>query len=137
MSFNIFVELDPATVRAIAGLEHWQVRFKSHVMAAMGLSAEEVQQQAEDYMNMVFINPQGGIEDTLQNKVTAWNRAQVWSEEPYAQRLQYGFSGMTDSLGRFYPYWPEYDWANHAIDMAEPWVEDYFFIEMEAAANGA
>lgn len=142
-ALRVVAAFDESTLAQIAKLDNWEVRFNSHVMDGLALSAEAVRGEAEVYMWATFMNPTGQIEDSLQNQVISPTQSQVWTEEPYGARLNYGFSGKTDSLGRHYLEWPSgsfaggYHWAELARDTSVSQVQAIFAAEMEACANGS
>lgn len=134
---KVFIDLDQNTLVQIARLSHSDERMEIAIMNALDRSIDIVATEAEDYMDTVFMNATGQMSGSLQKQLNSPKEAQVWSEIPYAQRLHFGFSGKTDSLGRYYPYWPAYYWADEAVALAYDEVEWTFFEEMELAANGA
>lgn len=142
MSFNIQVNLDPASLAKLAELENYPIRLASHIMDGLGRSAEAVQGEAELFMWAEFKRPMGRIEGSLQNQINTPTEAQVWTEEPYGRRLNEGFSGRTDALGRFFLEWPKgayakgYHWAEAAIEQSETTIQAIFMAELEAAGNG-
>ena len=54
--------------------------------------------------SMHWQNPTGDLEDSIltDSSSSTWS-AKIGSALPYTQRRERGFSGMTDSLGRYYP----------------------------------
>lgn len=54
--------------------------------------------------NMHWMHPTGDLESSIDEDsrvIDAWH-AEIGSSLPYAARREWGFSGMTDSLGRYY-----------------------------------
>ncbi len=54
---------------------------------------------------MQWKNPTGALEQSAYEIITPW-KGTLGYAVPYALRRDLGFSGMTDSLGRFYPHDP-------------------------------
>lgn len=61
--------------------------------------------------------------------------AEVWTEAAQANRLEYGFYGMTDSLGRTF-HQPPYPHVQPAIDVSEPRLVARFDALIAAVAAG-
>lgn len=76
---------------------------------------EELEQGAIDVMHDRFKNPSGQAEGAWEQTVHSPYLAELGNTVPYARRLEYGFSGKTDSLGRYYQFWPAYHWAETTV----------------------
>lgn len=71
--------------------------------------------------NMAWENPTGALEASLASRPTGVPfETMVGPDTPYDRRREYGFSGMTDSLGRYY-----------ANDPGKPYVEPAFTENVE------
>jgi len=68
--------------------------------------------------NMNWQNPTGALEGSIQVVMQDAYDALIGSDLPYANRREFGFSGMTDSLGRFYPNDPGAFFMTNAIEDA-------------------
>lgn len=135
MSMELFAELDPESEAAIARLAN-PALLDPALINMLQQTTEDMQQAATDYMYATFINPQGGVENAWEPQVQSTTLATLTNTAPYARRLNFGFSGMTDSLGRTYSYWPDYHWAEAALAKVTPDVESYFQTGFEAAVGG-
>lgn len=75
-----------------------------------------IQKNAQANMQAGFQhNSSGGLSDTLQSGFTSTTESFVGSALPYARRREYGFSGQTDVLGRYYPNDPGIAYLSHAV----------------------
>ncbi len=66
--------------------------------------------------NMHWKNPTGELYDSIEVQMQNPYLAYIGSNLPYAWRRERGFSGMTDSLGRFYPNDPGQYYMEIAIN---------------------
>jgi hypothetical protein len=119
-----FDAVSMARLGQLAKFEAWLAA--SFIGEAMPQSLDELEQASQSMMFGNFINPTGNVESSFTKTVDSPWRAELGNDAPYAQRLNYGFSGMTDSLGRTYSFWPAYHWAQGAIEMATPYITDIF-----------
>ena len=72
---------------------------------AMSESLDLLEQATINYMYTVFQDPQGDLESSFYQVVTPGLdnvTGELINPSAYAWRREKGFSGMTDSLGRFY-----------------------------------
>lgn len=81
----------------------------------------------------VFANPSGKLADSVYFYVISPTEAAVAVGVPWAQRREKGFSGMTDSLGRYYPNDPAKPYAEPAVDQTQQEIAEI----MEMAVNRA
>ena len=82
-----------------------------YMTTAMNASLDEVEYQAQDWMDTHFENPTGHLAGAFEKHLYPPWEGELWNDEPYAQRTNYGFSDMTDSLGRYFLIWPGIAWA--------------------------
>lgn len=132
---ELFAELDPASKAAIARMAN-PALLDPALINMLTQSAEDLQKAATDYMYATFINPSGGAEESWQIEVTSAELATLVNTAPQARRLNFGFSGMTDSLGRHFDAWPSaypdgYRWAEAALAAVTPAIEDIFLTGFE------
>lgn len=132
---QITAMLDPNSQAALARLKDPEL-LDPAIINMLEQSTEDLQKAAIDYMYATFMNPGTGVE-------TAWATERdgpflegLINTAPYARRLNEGFSGMTDSLGRHFDAWPSimpqgYHWAEAAVAAVQPSVEDVFKIGIE------
>lgn len=132
-SLDIELGFDPASLAALAKLEDFEPLLAAHLQVAMKESLDLLRYEATYFMFGTFQNPSGAAdsaENAWRRTVSSPYRAILTNLSKYGQRLHYGFSGMTDSLGRYYAYWPAYHWAENAVDLATPGVTDVFTREV-------
>jgi hypothetical protein len=134
--FNISIGLDPVSMAQAQLLNQWTTGFRptfESFLTQAGLdSLKALHQSAEYYAWTTFQNPQGTFEDSLAEAMDSPYVGWMGADVPYGRRLNYGFSGMTDSLGRYFEEWPigtysgGYLWAEHSIEDMTPEIAGYY-----------
>ena len=99
----------------------------------MGESLDMVEYAAIDWMDSEFENPTGQLAGAFEKHVFGPYDAELVNDEPYAQRTNYGFNDQTDSLSRYYQFWPGIAWAENAIANAFDDVELIWQVAMDHA----
>lgn len=127
MPFSLNIHLDPASLETLHGFENYETVLEPALLKAMDSGISMLQAGASDYMWSHFINPTGKTEDdSWEVDIQGPYDAILENTAPQAQRLEYGFSKMTDRAGRYFPYWPEYHWAEQTVILEQYKVEDIF-----------
>jgi hypothetical protein len=127
---ELFAELDPTSLAAIARMEDPEL-LNPAIINMLQQSVDNMQIAATNYMYASFIDPGSGVENAWETQVQSSTLATLTNTALYARRLNEGFSGMTDSLGRYFPYWPAYHWAEAAVEASAPDVENIFALGIE------
>ena len=139
--FTLNVALDRASLVHIARMEQAELMLNSALLASYPSALDEVQKAATEYMLSVFMNPTGEAETAWERQIMSPFEAILTNTSPYGQRLDYGFSGMTDKLGRYFAAWPinapsGYHWAENAVELSSPFVERTISDEMNRFLAG-
>jgi hypothetical protein len=134
---QITAMLDPQSQAAIARLRDPEL-LEPAIINMLDQTAEDLQQAAIDYMYATFLNPSGAVETSWETERDGPFLEGLINTAPYARRLNEGFSGMTDSLGRYFAAWPlaspqGYHWAEAAVAAVQGEVADVFTIGIEKA----
>ena len=136
-SFLISVGFDAASMTKIDLLLGWVSSFRGTYemfLEQAGLeSLQALHLSAENYMWTTFMNPTGPLEDSLQEQMETPYRGWMGSDSPYARRRNWGFSGMTDSLGRYYPDDPGIEYMEYAITDMTPEITGYYIKAINSA----
>lgn len=111
---NLSIAFEPDILGVMHLFEGFQERLEAHIATAVEKSAGLIGQAGQD--NMHWINPTGALEGSIQVVMVDSHNAYIGSDLPYANRREFGFSGMTDSLGRFYPHDPGAFFMTTAIE---------------------
>lgn len=123
---NLNATLDAASLAAIGRIADFDVAFATEMSGAILIGLERLQEEAYTYMWATFNNPSGNVEDSLGYGMDTPLSGWMGTDSPYGARLNWGFSGKTDALGRYYAEWPSgqysggYLWAEHSIEVVEP-----------------
>lgn len=116
------MSFSPASLAEIAQMYGMGVLLAEETQIALKEVAEMLATAAQAKTWDVFTNPTGELADTIVADVSSPYEAQVRVGSPYGRRRERGFSGMTDALGRFYPY-----------DPAKPYLEPTLMENEQAA----
>jgi hypothetical protein len=103
----------PNGTQAAASFLGWGDQLNASMIGTMSIIVDRLQSDAVD--NMQWMNPTGALSQSGYTVATVWQGI-VGYTVPYARRREYGFSGMTDSLGRFYPDDPGKFYLTRALD---------------------
>ena len=136
---NISMAFDPASMAKLERMLH--VNFGIVYYGAMSESVQLLENTAVDYMFSTFKNPTGELEGAFIQTITpGLDSIEGKLENPssHAWRRQAGFSGMTDSLGRFFPNDPGIDYMGYALTTDTSAVFDKFVLatQLELIALG-
>ena len=141
-AFGINIRLSAGSSEALGRLSNYSSILEPELLHAMDQSIRLLKEEAASFADSEFQNSTGRFTGSLQISVDNPYQAQLWSEEPYAQRLEYGFSGMTDSLGRFYHLWPGgyrnqywngYRWATRTAETNRALIGKVFRVAIDLA----
>ena len=135
-SFTLHVALDDATLLALAHLKDFEARSYPFLRIAMAESLDDLEYQAQEWMWAHFMNPTGPLENAWWKSVYGPWDAELENTSAYGQRRNYGFSGQTDALGRYYPHDPGIAWAENAVANSYPDVERNFQIAFDRTIAG-
>lgn len=132
---NIQLGFDAASLATLSRLTEFDAWLAATFADAMPEVLDELEQASQAIMLESFINNGGVAVTAFEQHVSSPWQAELTNTVPYGRRLNYGFSGMTDSLGRYYPYWPAYHWAEKGMDLAAPAVESIFRTAVQTAID--
>lgn len=124
--FSINAGFDAASLAAVEKMIGFQGFFDMRLMDAGQASLEALQRETVDYMASTFMNPTGQLSDSLEAQMLTPHEGQLGTNMPYARRREWGFSGMTDSLGRYYPNDPGIAYFEHAIEAKTDEIRGYY-----------
>jgi hypothetical protein len=124
------VAFTPDTMLRIARLAAVAPVFEAYYLTAMNACVNKVADEARQRAPVNTRPGQGG--GTLRRGIQGHTRS-PWVGEvgvsnavPYARRREYGFSGMTDALGRYYPYDPGAFYLTNGLKASEPFIAAAF-----------
>ena len=129
----ITIALDPAALRRIRSLLEFEAVLSPHLIEAHKESLTDLYYQALGWMQVSFQEPTGQLEDAFEQEVFGPNISELRNPLDYAWRRERGFSGMTDSLGRFYSHDPGIAYMKTAIILGRDEVESNFTDHVQLA----
>lgn len=125
--------LDAPSLAEIVRLQGFAALLNPEITNALAQAGQLLVTAAQDNTWQVFDNPTGALADSITFYVTSPEEVAVTVGVPYGHRREMGFSGQTDSLGRYYPYDPAKPYLIPAMEQNEQAVLDL----MSAAVNSA
>jgi hypothetical protein len=96
------LSFDPGSLAAITKLEGFSALLKPEIQAAVIESGRLLTEAAQAKTWEVFANPTGALAESIYPWLASPYSLEVRVGVPYGRRREYGFSGLTDSLGRYY-----------------------------------
>lgn len=110
------VSFDPTSLQEIVRLQGFSALLNSEITSALARSGQILVSAAEANTWRVFANPTGQLASSIYFYVVSPSEVAVAVGVPYGARREYGFSGKTDSLGRFYANDPGKPYLQPAVD---------------------
>lgn len=141
LSAGYTMAFTPATLRRFEAMVAAAPIMAGYYSAAMSFAVNRVATEAKQATTELFnSNPIGGtpsgtLARGIVGQVLSPLRGQVGVgyQVPYARRREYGFSGMTDSLGRTYTNDPAKPYLETGLQRSLPAIESAF-VEASALA---
>ena len=137
------LSFQPDLIGVMSQFSQFQGTLKKHIATATEKAAGVIgdQQVAEMWMN--FQNPTGNLEDSVGVEMQSEYMAYIGPQDvAYSWRRDRGFSGMTDSLGRYFPNDPGIYYAEYSISdpatlqaIAEIYTEEIYAAWQECIGN--
>jgi len=112
----INVAFDSASLGAITNLARFGAFLEPEMGAAMSQIGDIIVQAAVANTWAVFEAPTGALADSIRAILDGPMAVEVGSDSPYAARREFGFSGQTDSRGRFYANDPAKPYLTPALE---------------------
>jgi hypothetical protein len=111
---------DAQSLKIIQDMGYADILMTGAIQAGLGNSADVMIAAMQRLMGERFKNPSGQLASSLYQVEDSPYEVTIGSDLPYVWRRDAGFSGMTDSLGRFYAddpgiYYAE-DGMNESLD---------------------
>ena len=113
--FNFSASFSPESLVKIAELEGIGVVMDVEIADALVWIGDLISTTAQTNTWTAFQNPTGETANSIGYDIVSPVEVDVTVGVPQGRRLEYGFSGMTDSLGRYYPYWPAEPYLGPAL----------------------
>ena len=118
------IGFDPGSLAAITKLEGFAALLNPEVTDALTQAGELLVTTAQANTWSVFANPTGQLASSIYFYVVSPTEVDVAVGVPYGARREYGFSGMTDSIGRYFANDPGKPYLQPAVDEDTPMVQE-------------
>jgi hypothetical protein len=115
---------DSASLRRIQNLGLFSVLLEPPMEMAVKESIDKLASDAAVYMWQNFKNPTGPLEGSLETAMLDRMAGWIFTVSPYAWRREEGFSGMTDSLGRFFSIDEGIHYMAETLNKDKFWIRD-------------
>lgn len=102
MSGSFSLGFDPGSLQELVRLGGFKALLSPEITSALTQAGIILVQTAQLNTWQVFTNPTGALADTIHFYVQSPSQVVLMVDSPYGRRREWGFSGMTDSLGRYY-----------------------------------
>lgn len=127
------LEFDPRSLEALAHLAEFDILLAGSVQAALSHAGDILVQSAVMNTWERFANPTGALAGSIVAVRDNPYTVEVGSDSPYAARREYGFSGQTDSLGRYYANDPGVFYLTDALITHEEIIGQLMAFEIDGA----
>ena len=125
------IGFDIPSLQKITELEGMGALLDVEIVNALAWSGELVTTTAKANTWTAFQHPTGQTADSIGFTMVSASEAAITVGVPQGRRLEYGFSGMTDSLGRTFPYWPAEPYMQPALDSDRALIEEKMMLAIE------
>ena len=130
MSDVFFIQFDATPLEH---LKNWKPIFLEEMLDAMTDVTQDLVTVSRS--NMHWKSGDGTLSNSMVGLVNNPLEGQVGSNDPKARRREKGFSGMTDSLGRFYPSDPGAFFLSDAVIQETPNINARFALAVQNTLN--
>jgi len=110
------IRFDPASMETIGRMALFDVFLAEEMAPVMEEAGKLVTEAAQGNTWRVFAHPTGELAGSLAPELISPFEVGMVAGVPYAWRRERGFSGMTDSLGRYFANDPAKPYAQPALD---------------------
>ena len=120
-------ELSTGSLQEIVRLQGFSALLDLGIREALIKGGTRIAQKAQENARNVFIrNDPGGLADNIYPWLVSPTSLEIRVGVAWGGRREYGFSGMTDALGRFYANDPAKPYLQPAMESEGPEVEALF-----------
>jgi hypothetical protein len=123
---DLLVSFDATSLQTVERFAGFQGFFDMRLYEAGEASLEALNREAYSYMWSTFMNPTGPLEDSLGFEMETPYQGWMGTDSAYGRRRNWGFSGMTDALGRTYPNDPGIEYMEHSITYTAAEIIGYY-----------
>ena len=121
MSSDFSLGFDMASLATLVRLTGFSVFLDEEITDALVDIGGTLVQAAQANTWEVFESPTGRLAESIYPFLSSPGQLEIRVGAPYGRRREMGFSGMTDSLGRYYASDPAKPYLQPALDEDEAW----------------
>ena len=129
------MDFSPQSLKEISQFYGFNIMTSPEFQSALHAGAEQIVAAAQANAQSVFANPNGNLADSISAQPESMYEIQITVGVAYGRRREYGFSGMTDSLGRHFLHDPAKPYLKPALDSSQQEVLSALDAGAEAALN--
>jgi len=133
MSITLSLTYDPMMTQVASNLSNWQALSQADLQTAMGQALTLLQTNAQSSMH--WKAPTGNLESSLVTVIDSPMQGRMGTNVVYAARRNYGFSGMSDKLGRYFANDPGSFYMESAITLSQSAIQAIFAQAAQATAQ--
>jgi hypothetical protein len=113
------MSFDPSSLATIAQMSGWSAFLTDSLSIYMVKIGDLLVEEAQENTWKAFADPTGDLADSIQSFLVPPWEVEIGVGVPYGRRREYGFSGMTDSLGRYYANDPAKPYLRPALEASQ------------------
>lgn len=137
--FELKVTLDSASLGRIKTFENYEPTLEEWLVIAERQSLQDLKSVSNRNAYDRFKHSSGKLESRFRQPLYSTHlpviSGAVTNDAPYSQRRNYGFSGRTDALGRYYPNDPGAYYMTDAASSELDWIKNKFAQALNKAAS--
>lgn len=122
MADDFNCSFDPGSLDTITQLMGFSALLNPEITNALSQAGTMLVTTAQTNTWLVFEHPTGELAGSITFYVASPSEVDLTVGVPYGRRREYGFSGMTDSLGRYYAHDPAKPYLAPAVETDTPLV---------------
>lgn len=133
MSIDFSASLEAQSLAELTRLQGFSALLRPEITTALTQAGQLLVTTAQDNTWRVFERPTGQLAESIYFYVASPMEVQVRVGVPYGRRREYGFSGMTDALGRYYANDPGKPYLEPAVTAHTQTVQELIREAVDAA----
>lgn len=123
---KLTVAYDAASMERARQIQFWPTALKIRLREALVASLSDLHLAAVSEMDTLFLNPSGELAGSLKESPYSELEGDLYTLDPKAFRREYGFSGKTDRLGRYYANDPGISYMHLAVDDSYVYIQNNY-----------
>lgn len=130
------VSFDPESLEKLVKLEGFAALLTPEIQTVLTEAGEMLVTTARANTWSAFASPTGELADSIYFYVVSPTEVDLAVGVPYGRRRELGFSGMTDSLGRYFPNDPAKPYLAPAVESDRDLIRERLKLAVLSAWEG-